>query len=71
MYTYGMKDDVSDVEFPQYSFQLVGATNGNGDWSELTGKVPNISVALKITPRKSVEDDLDMDKFVWRMICIE
>lgn len=52
LYTYGMKDDLSGVEFPQYSFRLVGASNGNGDWSELTGEVPEIRVAWRIEPRK-------------------
>lgn len=51
LYTYGMKDDLSGVEFPEYSFQLVGAANGKGDWSKLTGEAPRIKVAWKIVPR--------------------
>lgn len=50
LYTYQMKEDVSGIEFPSYSFQLVGAANGKGDWSKLTKEVPKINVSWKINP---------------------
>lgn len=50
LYTYQMKEDVSGIEFPSYSFQLTGAANGKGDWSKLTKEVPNINVSWSITP---------------------
>ena len=50
-YTYEMSSDLSGIEFPEYSFQLVGAANGKGDWSELVGVVPKISVAWRIVPK--------------------
>lgn len=49
-YTYQMKKEVSGIEFPSYSFQLTGASNGNGDWSEFTKEKPRISVSWEITP---------------------
>ncbi|EOS68734.1 hypothetical protein C817_05892, partial [Dorea sp. 5-2] len=49
-YTYQMKEDVSGIEFPSYSFQLTGASNGNGDWSEFTKETPKLTVSWKITP---------------------
>lgn len=50
LYSYQRKEDVSGIEFPSYSFQLTGAANGKGDWSELTKEVPKINVSWKITP---------------------
>ncbi len=50
-YTYEMSSDLSGIEFPEYSFQLVGASNEKGDWSELKGAVPKILVSWKITPK--------------------
>ena len=50
LYTYQMKEDVSGVKFPSYSFQLTGAANGKGDWSKLTKEVPKINVSWSITP---------------------
>lgn len=50
LYTYQMKEDVSGIEFPSYSFQLFGAANGKGDWSKLTKEVPKINVSWSITP---------------------
>lgn len=50
-YTYEMSSDLSGIEFPEYSFQLVGAANGKGDWSELTGAVPKIRVSWRIEPK--------------------
>lgn len=49
-YTFKMKGDVSGIEFPSYSFQLTGASNGNGDWSEFTKESPKITVSWKIEP---------------------
>lgn len=50
LYIYQMKEDVSGIDFPAYSFKLIGASNGKGDWSKLTKQVPKINVSWKITP---------------------
>ena len=50
-YSYEMSSDLSGIEFPEYSFQLVGAANEKGDWSELKGAVPKITVSWKIAPK--------------------
>ncbi len=49
-YNFRLSDDLGGVEFPKYSFQLTGAANGKGDWSELTGAKPEVTVAWEITP---------------------
>lgn len=49
-YIYGLKSDLSDVQFPEYSFQLTGAVNEKGDWKAL-GKVSlAVNVTWKVTP---------------------
>lgn len=51
-YTYKLKQDNNEVEFDEYSFQLTGAANRNGDWSQLIGKVPEINVTWKIVSQE-------------------
>lgn len=51
-YSYGLKDNVTDINFPIYSFRLIGATNGKGDWSQLTEVVPKVDVAWQISAVK-------------------
>ncbi|MBP1566514.1 MAG: hypothetical protein J6A58_12260 [Oscillospiraceae bacterium] len=45
-YTYVMKgsSDLTDITFDTYEFNLTGATNTNGDWSELVDAAPEISL---------------------------
>lgn len=50
-YTYEMSSDLDGIEFPEYSFRLVGAANGKGDWTELKEAVPKISVSWRIAPK--------------------
>lgn len=49
-YTYGLREDVSDVDFAEYSFQLMGAVNGKGDWSRVTDETPRIVVTWNVSP---------------------
>lgn len=49
-YNYKLADDISGIEFQKYTFQLTGAANGKGDWSQLDGVAPEINVAWKISP---------------------
>lgn len=49
-YIYKLKNDMSGIEFRQYSFQLTGAANGKGDWSELIDAKPEVTVGWEITP---------------------
>lgn len=48
-YIYKLSDDLSGIEFYNYSFQLTGTANGRGDWSEVMGVEPEITVAWEIT----------------------
>lgn len=49
-YTYGLKEDLYDIEFADYSFQLIGAANGAADWSGLTEESPKIVVTWNVSP---------------------
>jgi hypothetical protein len=40
-------DTNADYTFPTYSFQLTGAANSKGDWSELTDAAPTVEVTWK------------------------
>ena len=51
-YVYKLIEDTDSVEFDQYSFQLTGAANEKGDWSDVMGVKPEVMVAWKITPKK-------------------
>lgn len=49
-YSYGLRGDLEDDVFDEYSFRLVGAANGKGDWSELTGETPEIVITWNVMP---------------------
>ena len=51
-YTYQLKEEHHGIEFGSYSFQLTGAANGNGDWSQLTGAKPQITVSWRIVSKE-------------------
>lgn len=51
-YTYQLKEDRHDIEFRSYSFQLTGAANGNGDWSQLTEAKPQLTVSWRIVSKE-------------------
>lgn len=53
-YAYRLKDDLSEIRFHEYSFQLTGAANGKGDWSNLTNITPEIVVTWMVTPSKGL-----------------
>lgn len=53
-YAYKLKDDLSNIKFHEYSFQLTGAANGKGDWSNLTNITPEILVTWTVSPSKSL-----------------
>lgn len=50
-YTYGLKEDLSDITFGDYSFRLIGAANGNGDWSGVMGETPKIEITWNVSPQ--------------------
>lgn len=69
-YVYGLKSDLSGVQFPEYSFQLTGAVNEKGDWKTLGKVSPMVNVTWKVTPIHSVnssegnntkQNDLEQD----------
>lgn len=41
-----------DIEFADYSFQLTGASNSNGDWSDLADAAPEVTVTWDIKEHK-------------------
>lgn len=51
-YVYQLKDDISNIKFAKYSFQLTGAANGKGDWTKLSDNVPGVEVTWKVVPKK-------------------
>ena len=54
-YEYGLKENIEENIFDNYSFQLIGAANEKGDWSALTKAVPKIVVTWKVTPKENAE----------------
>lgn len=47
-YVYKMKEGLEGIEFPEYSFQLMGAANGKGEWTELVDVAPKIMITWKV-----------------------
>lgn len=47
-YVYKMKEGLEGIEFPEYSFQLMGAANGKGEWTELGDVAPKIMITWKV-----------------------
>ena len=47
-YKYELKAGVQDTEFKTYEFQLEGACNANGDWSDLTAATPKVDLVWSI-----------------------
>lgn len=47
-YEYKIVDDVTNITFSDYSFQLTGACNTNGDWSGLTDAAPVVAVTWTV-----------------------
>lgn len=56
-YSYGLKDDLSGVQFPEYSFQLTGAVNEKGDWSTVEDAELLVNVTWEVTPGKNLDSD--------------
>ncbi len=54
-YIYGLKSDLSNVQFPEYSFQLTGAVNEKGDWKALGKVSPMVNVTWRVTPVHSLD----------------
>lgn len=47
-YEYKIVDDLTNITFSEYSFQLTGACNTNGDWSGLTDAAPVVAVTWTV-----------------------
>lgn len=62
-YTYGLKEDLSDVVFDEYSFQLIGATNGKGDWSSVSSENPQIIITWNVSSssEEALKEDTVLD----------
>lgn len=54
-YIYGLKKDITNVLFDEYSFQITGAANKKGDWTTLGKAVPKIVVTWKVLPSENAE----------------
>ena len=54
-YSYGLKEDLSGVQFPEYSFQLTGAVNEKGDWSTVSNVALLVNVTWEVTPSQSID----------------
>ncbi len=55
-YTYGLKQDLSSIEFPEYSFWLTGVANKNGNWQDVGNAKPEIVVTWVVNPAKGEEE---------------
>lgn len=51
-YTYALKKNMDSGVFSTRSFQITGAANKNGDWSDFTEASPEIKISWKITEKK-------------------
>lgn len=47
-YSYAIKSGVTDNDFSSYSFYLTGATNSDGDWSNLSTIAPKATIAWTV-----------------------
>lgn len=47
-YEYALKDSVTDTAFEKYSFQLTGASNKAGNWSNLAEVTPSVEVVWNV-----------------------
>lgn len=54
-YSYELKEDLSGIPFPEYSFQLTGAANEKGDWSTVRDVAPLVNVIWKVTPGQNLD----------------
>lgn len=59
-YIYGLKEDLSGIEFPEYSFRLTGASNGNGNWKEVGDAKPEVIVTWVVTPAEREEEEPEL-----------
>lgn len=55
-YIYKLKEDLSGIVFPEYSFRLTGASNEKGDWSATMGVAPKVRVKWTVMPCGNVAD---------------
>ncbi len=60
-YNRGLKQDLNGIQFPEYSFRLVGAANEKGDWAALGKAAPRINVTWKVTPGQSLNSGGEKD----------
>lgn len=56
-YDYKLKEDLNDISFHEYSFQLTGAANEKGDWSRLTDITPEIIVTWTVSPAENMRTE--------------
>lgn len=55
-YTYELKKNVDDSVFSTHEFQITGAANGKGDWSQFVEMSPKISISWKITRKEGLAE---------------
>lgn len=53
-----------DEEYNEYSFQLTGAVNMNGDWSELTDIVPEVTVTWEVSAGNAESEEEESEEEV-------
>lgn len=57
-YAYGLKKDLSGIQFPEYSFWLTGAVNESGDWA-LIGKASlQIHTTWKVVSGEKIGENI-------------
>ena len=60
-------EGAGDGEYHAYSFQLTGAVNRNGDWSQLTHVAPEVTVTWEVTmDEDSLENEITgVNEAIW------
>lgn len=56
-YNYGLRNDLGNVSFPEYSFQLIGTANEKGDWSTVKNVALLVNVTWEVMPGQSLDSD--------------
>lgn len=54
-YTYGLRKNIDNITFDEYSFQITGAANKKGDWTEIGDSIPKIVVTWKVKPKENTK----------------
>ena len=61
-YEYKLIDDLDGIEFEKYEFQLTGASNSAGDWSNLAAVAPKVELTWKVEQHVDVVEEPEREE---------